>query len=286
MKSICILLLCFLLSACAAQWHRSEDVDGQRRYNLHFQRNNTAAPAGVVPIQAADLQAGDILFSADSGLQSRSLRLFGNSSVSHTFLYLGDGQIAEAVGSGVHIGSLDDSVRHSPLLAVYRHPQFSSTEAAAIRRFAEQEAGGKYNYVGILKQTPYTVTRKVCELPLIPRQFRHMCLNTMALVQVTPFSSERYFCSQLVIEAYNRAGLPLTHTPPEWISPADILHMREHDVPSVVPVVPLQYVGHLRCRASLWNGACTEAARVGNSAAAAPLAADALPPADFSDEVR
>ena len=75
-------------------------------------------------------------------------------------------------------------------------------------------------------------------------------------------------------------------TPPEWVSPADILHMREHDVPSVVPVVPLQYVGHLRCRASLWNGACTEAARVGNSAAAAPLAADALPPADFSDEVR
>ncbi len=285
MKSICILLLCFLLSACAAQWHRSEDVDGQRRYNLHFQRNNTAAPAGVVPIQAADLQAGDILFSADSGLQSRSLRLFGNSSVSHTFLYLGDGQIAEAVGSGVHIGSLDDSVRHSPLLAVYRHPQFSSTEAAAIRRFAEQDAGGKYNYVGILKQTPYTVTRKVCELPMIPRQFRHMCLNTMALVQVTPFSSERYFCSQLVIEAYNRAGLPLTRTPPEWISPADILHMREHDVPSVVPVVPLQYVGHLRCRASVWNGACTEAAWVNNSAAA-PLATDALPPAGFSDEVR
>ena len=83
MKSICILLLCFLLSACAAQWHRGEDVDGQHRYDLQFQRNNTAAPAGVVPIQAADLQAGDILFSADSGLQSRSLRLFGNSVNGH-----------------------------------------------------------------------------------------------------------------------------------------------------------------------------------------------------------
>ena len=133
MKSICILLLCFLLSACAAQWHRGEDVDGQHRYDLQFQRNNTAAPTGVVPIQAADLQAGDILFSADSGLQSRSLRLFGNSSVSHTFLYLGDGQIAEAVGSGVRIGSLDDSINFKPaqhIYFAYRAPWLSINDIA------------------------------------------------------------------------------------------------------------------------------------------------------------
>lgn len=256
-----------LLSGCAAQWHRTTSAeDGTNRYVLQFQRNNTAPTEGVLFVQPQDLRAGDILFSADRGFNSQVLRLFGNSSVSHAFLYLGDGKIAEAVGSGVQIAPLQSSIAHSPLLAVYRHPDLNEAQVEKIRQFAEQESGSRYNYVGIVKQTPYTITRKVCELPVIPRHMRHLCLNTMALVQVTPFSGDRYFCSQFVVEAFNRAGVPLTKLSPEWISPADLLHMRENDVASVTPIIKLQYVGHLRCSASLWQGRCTVAS--GNGALA------------------
>lgn len=257
-KFLFLILCCNLLFACTAQFQRVPNVSGEKKHvSVKFQRQNTAPQTGVVLVQPMDLQSGDILFSADSSLNSRVLRLFGNTSVSHAFLYLGDGEIAEAVGGGVHIMSLAESVDESPLLVVYRHPQLNELQAEKIREFARAEAGGKYNYMGIIKQTPYTVTRKVCELPVIPRAFRHLCLNTMAVVQVTPFSSDRYFCSQLVVAAYNYAGLPLTKTPAEWVAPGDLLHMRAGDIPSVVPVYPLQYIGHLRCKTSLWQRNCS-----------------------------
>ena len=245
-----------LLSGCAAQWHKSVGEEGAR-YAFQFQRNNTAPTSGVVMIDEAQLAPGDILFSADQGLASRTLRFSGNTSVSHSFVYLGEGKIAEALGSGVRIMPIQNSMADSPLLAVYRYPGLTDVQVTAIQAFAEQHLGSPYNYFGIAKQTPYTITRKICELPVIPRAMRHLCLNTMAVVQVSPFQGNRYFCSQFVVEAFNRAGAPLTKTPPEWVSPGDLLHMRADDIPSVIPVKPLQYVGHLRCQASLWQGSCT-----------------------------
>lgn len=257
-KLLFLCICCFVLAACTAQFQRVPDATGDGKHvAVKFQRQNTAPQTGVVLVQPMDLQVGDILFSADSSINSRVLRLFGNTSISHAFLYLGESEIAEAVGSGVHIMSLAESVDESPLLVVYRHPQITGLQAEKIRAFARAEAGNKYNYLGIVKQTPYTITRKVCELPVIPRAFRHLCLNTMAVVQVTPFSSDRYFCSQFVVAAYRYAGLPLTNTPAEWVAPADLLHMRSGDIPSVIPVYPLHYVGHLRCKTSLWQRTCT-----------------------------
>ena len=52
-------------------------------------------------------------------------------------------------------------------------------------------------------------------------------------------------------EAYRVAGLPITDADPRWISPADILHMREGDVSSVRVNQPLAYIGHLKFRDEL-----------------------------------
>ena len=41
------------------------------------------------------------MFSSEASVQSLGIRLFSNAAVSHVFLYLGDGEIAEAVGAGV-----------------------------------------------------------------------------------------------------------------------------------------------------------------------------------------
>lgn len=266
MKKCLLLFSLFLLSACATQWQKTYDETGYQ-YTLRFQNNNTVPNTGLISISPQQLQDGDILLSANRGLISKSIRYLGTTSVSHAFIYLGDGQAAEAVGSGIRILPIEESIKESSILAVYRHPQLTPQHSSKIRQFVYRHVGNGYNHLGIVKQLPYTISRKACELPVIPRHLRRFCLNTMAVMQISVVPdvhrfnplhnfNERYFCSQLVIEAYNHANLPLTHHNPEWISPADILHMREDDVPSIVPNVPLEYVGHLRCQDSLLHGLC------------------------------
>ena len=71
----------------------------------------------------------------------------------------------------------------------------------------------------------------------------------MGAVQLGLGRSDRFFCSQFVLEAYRQAGLPITDADPRWVSPADLLHMREGDVPSIAATQPLRYIGHLKYNA-------------------------------------
>lgn len=246
------------LSACATEWQKQYAEDGRDVMRLQTVRNSTLPESGMIKIGEQDLQAGDILFSSEASVQSLGIRLFSNAAVSHVFLYLGDGEIAEAVGAGVRIRQLDEALKESNLTAAFRRPDLTEENIAALRDFARQQNGRRYNFLGIVKQVPYSLARNACELPVIPRRIRRFCLNTMAAVMIPSFGNRRFFCSQFVIEAFNRAGKPLTSKSPEWLDPADILHMREGDVATFTPKARLNYVGHLQCSTSIWNADCHE----------------------------
>ena len=246
------------LSACATEWQKGHAEDGRDVMRLQTVRNSTLPESGMIKIGEQDLQAGDILFSSEPSVQSLGIRLFSNAAVSHVFLYLGDGEIAEAVGVGVRIRRLDEALKESNLTAAFRRPDLTEENIAALRDFARQQNGRRYNFLGIVKQVPYSLARNACELPVIPRRIRRFCLNTMAAVMIPSFGNRRFFCSQFVIEAFNRAGKPLTSKSPEWLDPADILHMREGDVATFTPKARLNYVGHLQCSTSIWNADCHE----------------------------
>ena len=246
------------LSACATEWQKGHAEDGRGVMRLQTVRNSTLPESGMIKIGEQDLQAGDILFSSEASVQSLGIRLFSNAAVSHVFLYLGDGEIAEAVGAGVRIRRLDEALKESNLTAAFRRPDLTEENIAALRDFARQQNGRRYNFLGIVKQMPYSLARNACELPVIPRRIRRFCLNTMAAVMIPSFGNRRFFCSQFVIEAFNRAGKPLTSKLPEWLDPADILHMREGDVATFTPKARLNYVGHLQCSTSIWNADCHE----------------------------
>lgn len=246
------------LSACATEWQKGHAEDGRDVMRLQTVRNSTLPESGMIKIGEQDLQAGDILFSSEASVQSLGIRLFSNAAVSHVFLYLGDGEIAEAVGAGVRIRRLDEALKESNLTAAFRRPDLTEENIAALRDFARQQNGRRYNFLGIVKQVPYSLARNACELPVIPRRIRRFCLNTMAAVMIPSFGNRRFFCSQFVIEAFNRAGKPLTSKLPEWLDPADILHMREGDVATFTPKARLNYVGHLQCSTSIWNADCHE----------------------------
>ncbi|MDQ7745228.1 hypothetical protein [Hydrogenophaga pseudoflava] len=161
-------------------------------------------------------------------------------------LLRGDGQFAEAVGAGVRLRSTQEYMDGESTIVAFRHPGVGDEHVAALNAFAQQHAGKKYNTAGIVLQAPFSIGRQYCELPLIPGLVRDYCIRGLAAIQLGAIRNDRFFCSQFVLEAYRHARLPLTTADPRLISPADLLHMREGDVPSVRTEQTLQYVGHLK----------------------------------------
>ena len=256
MYRVFLLMTALLLSACATEWHVRQRENGKAALRLQSVRNSTLPENGLVFIQPSDLRAGDILFSAEGSIRSLGIRVFSNAAVSHSFIYLGNGNIAEAVGSGTRIRPLADALQETNLTVAFRRPDLTDNDIQAIIAFAEEKNGSGYNHLGIALQAPFSIARNACELPVIPRAVRHLCLNALATITVPSLGNKRLFCSQFVIEAFNRAGKPLTTARPQWVDPSDILHLREDDIATIAPVAKLHYIGHLQCTPSLWNISC------------------------------
>jgi hypothetical protein len=232
-----------LLSACAT------DVKlDPRNGNASIQvQNKSIDPAnGGALVNEKMLQAGDIVLSAANGINSVGIRAISLSPVSHAALYVGKGQIIEAVGSGVRQRSVQEFVAEEATIVAFRHPKLDGVQAALIQKFAEKHVGTKYNTAGIVLQAPFTLERKLCELPILPALARDACIRGVAAIQLGPVPNDQFFCSQFVLEAYKAAGLPLTDADPRLVTPGDLLHMRQGDVPSIKIHQALQYVGHLK----------------------------------------
>ncbi len=232
-----------LLAGCVTQLDLpSKDT----RLGLRVQNSAIAPGNGGALIKAEVLKPGDILLTSVATVKSFAIRLATFAPVSHAVLYLGDGQIAEAVGTGVRSRSLDEVVAEEQMVVAFRLPGVDAEHADRLRTWSMAQVGTQYNTLGVMLTAPFVLDRRVCELPLLPDAVRNFCMSGLANVQLGASRDDQFFCSQFVIEAYNQAGLPITTTDPRWVSPGDLLHMREGDVPSVAAIKPLRYVGHLK----------------------------------------
>jgi cell wall-associated NlpC family hydrolase len=237
------LALTLLLAACATQLQPQE---GDVLPRLGMQSPALHPGNGGQLVTGEALQPGDIVLTAANSFNSLGLQLATGAPVSHAALYLGRQQVAEAVGEGIRQRTLADLLAEESTVVAFRHPGVKPEHLAGMERFVHQHLGQKYNYMGIVLQAPFTLERRVCELPLVPSLVRDFCIRGVAAVQLGLGTNDRFFCSQFVMEAYRSAGLPLTDADPRLINPADLLHMREGDVPSVRIHQPLLYVGHLK----------------------------------------
>lgn len=244
-RALLLMALIAGLAGCASRVDPMALTEGQPPVRLQNRLLLTPANGGQ-RIASTDLKPGDIILSNTNGVVSVGIRALTVSPVSHAALYLGDDQIAEAVGSGIRIRRTADFMADESTMVAFRHPGLRPEHAEAMRRFAQQHDGKKYNMVGIVLQAPFTLQRQYCELPLIPGLVRDFCIRGLAAVQLGAARNDRFFCSQFVLEAYQQAQLPLTTADPLLVSPADLLHMREGDVPSVRTEQALLYVGHLK----------------------------------------
>src|SRR5512143_2961900 len=112
------------LSGCATRLaDRSPGgADGAAGKALTFQRKSLTPVDGGRAIQPADLRPGDILLSADPGLASAGIRLLTTSPVSHAAIYVGNGEVAEALGGGVRLRSMERVLEEETVAAVFRRP--------------------------------------------------------------------------------------------------------------------------------------------------------------------
>lgn len=231
------------LAGCAS---RIQAPSAEAPLGVRFQHSGIAPGNGGELVSAAVLEPGDILLTSVATVNSFGIRLGTFAPVSHAVLYLGDGQVAEAVGSGVRARPLEAVTAEEQMVVAFRLPGVTPSHAEQMRAWAVSQVGTRYNTGGVLLQAPFVLNRRMCELPLLPDAVRNFCVNGMATVQLGTSRDDQFFCSQFVLEAYRQAGLPITTADPRWVSPADLLHMREGDVPSIPANRPLRYVGHLK----------------------------------------
>lgn len=235
--------IAWMLAGCATQLEadRATGVSKVAFQSLGLHPGNGGQ---LVPLD--QLRPGDIILSSADAVPSLGIRLLTLSPVSHASLYMGEQHVAEAVGAGIRRRSLDELLAEESTVVAFRHPGLQAGHTALMQQFVQAQLGKKYNYAGVVLQAPFALERRVCELPLVPSQVRDFCIRGIAAIQLGVVHNDRFFCSQFVLEAYRSAGLPLTDADPRLISPADLLHMREDDVPSVRIHQALTYVGHLK----------------------------------------
>ncbi|MGI9218951.1 MAG: YiiX/YebB-like N1pC/P60 family cysteine hydrolase, partial [Hydrogenophaga sp.] len=152
-RALLLMALIAGLAGCASRVDPMALTEGQTPVRLQNRLLLTPANGGQ-RIASTDLKPGDIILSNTNGVVSVGIRALTVSPVSHAALYLGDDQIAEAVGSGIRIRRTADFMADESTVVAFRHPGLRPEHAEAMRRFAQQHDGKKYNMVGIVLQAP------------------------------------------------------------------------------------------------------------------------------------
>ncbi|MCZ4060394.1 YaeF family permuted papain-like enzyme [Pantoea sp. LMR881] len=242
------LLAGFILLLCACSTTSQPRSDSNAK--LQFQSSSTRlARQAAVTVTSESLQPGDLLLSSSTSVQSWGIRLFTLTGVSHVAIYIGNQQVAEAVGGGVKIITLQQAIDETNNLVVMRLPGLTPVQTARLQQFSRQQQGKRYNFKGIVMFMPNMLTRRICEMPLASERLRANCLTALATVQLGRKDSSqdaRYFCSEFVIDGFRYAGIDLLQSQPHWVSPADVLHLREGDISAWQSNYRLRYVGHLK----------------------------------------
>lgn len=185
----------------------------------------------MAQITQANMQAADIIVSTGSGTVSAVIRTGSGSPYSHAALYVGEGKIIEAIGEGVVRQTLDSALSDDTLAVVYRRKGLTPAQANLVIRYVSAQVGKSYDYAGVAGASKYTtggMLMRLVSIPLGVLQDAGELLNT-----ASPESS--FFCSELVLRAFEQANAPITFKPATASNPSDI--PGSHQV---------QYVGHLK----------------------------------------
>jgi V8-like Glu-specific endopeptidase/uncharacterized protein YycO len=210
----------------ATQW-RLIPVHANARAISQAQEIPLDPGAGGQSIDVSALQVGDIIVSTARHPVSYIIRGGTVSSISHAMIYVGNGNVVEAVGSGVREVPLVTAINDAILAVAYRHSSISASQAQTAAGFARAQVGRPYNYTGAAG-----VTNRILH-PILSR-VGDAIANRMGFHRD---EARSFYCSELVFAAFEHAGVPLVASSAGSSTPSDIVDLSRNVV---------AYVGHLK----------------------------------------
>jgi len=163
-----------------------------------------------VPLTVADLLPGDVMLYRRTSLLGRAIRLLDGGPFSHAALYVGAGEVVEAIGSGVRSVTVTESLGHEKgdAMCAFRR-EMKSGHAEPVIGLARQfvSEGTKYAFHDVFLCAGLALTRR---LPLTPF-FRTLIRNVLdsaagRLIEMATTGRARpLMCSELVFMCYLRA---------------------------------------------------------------------------------
>ncbi|MGE0853687.1 MAG: papain-like cysteine protease family protein [Hyphomicrobiaceae bacterium] len=197
---------------------------------------------GGLSISLEALQPGDIILSTTDAAISRLIRFGTGGQVSHAMLYVDQGgQVIEAVGQGVILRPIAEALNAATVAVAFRVPDLTPDQRRMVAEEAARRIDLPYNTMGIVRQAVFQVDQRICAA--LPNGLADKCRAFAGRIDLGTADSSSFFCSQLVLDAYQAAGIPLTTEPPQWASPDDLAEWR-------FDLTKLRYVGHLKAAPS------------------------------------
>lgn len=214
---------------------KSVGISGLLLPNLSFYTLQQALPplsptVGGQSIMPTALQVGDIILSTTNELISRIIRNQTDYPISHARVVYSikdpnNPEFVEAVGSGVRIITYKDMMASDTLSVALRKTKLSPANITTLQTFLLSKIGADYDLGGVFEEW---LALKVKFLDKI----RSVALG----------SPKKFYCSELVAEAYKAMGIDLLRyngAPPNRSSaPGRFVEMIWFD--------QLNYVGHMK----------------------------------------
>ena len=163
------------------------------------------------------LEPGDVILTAGKGSTSLAIRFGSTSTVSHAMLYIGNGDVIHAIGEGVVKHPITLALGGTTRAKVYRHKRATDKQKKSIVSYARAQIDRKYDRGEVMGAANPAAMALVSPLA-------GLALAALKTHNIFQGNRNEFFCSELVVAAYQSAGLPLGGWNPSTYSPGDLQH--------------------------------------------------------------
>lgn len=182
----------------------------------------------MAKLSSSQLQLGDIILTAGNGIGSKVIRLGTASDVSHAMLYAGCGSVIHAISEGVKEQSLESVLATVTLAKVYRLTSAKLESLKSAVAYARAQIGKKYDAfeaIGAADPERLAITPLLLVSHPLVRALP-IAVFIFKMHNVFAGDREKFFCSELVVAAYQDAGLTVFDGNPSEYSPDNLKHTK------------------------------------------------------------
>ena len=182
-------------------------------------------------MKASELQIADVILSTTAAAVSSVIKFGTSGGYSHAMVYVGKGNVVEAVANGVVHRSIKLATSDAKYAHAFRLKGMTGDKAAKIAAYAISKVGGSYSFGGVFGGSGLV---SVVAWPTQP--WLHLARWGANKVKEGVGSTRTYFCSELVEDAFESQEMTVSRYYPSMTNPSDIAEFSERN-PSTFPKI-------------------------------------------------